>query len=188
MNIWLHWVFIAVHALSLAVVSRGYSMLQCTGFYCRGVSCAVQALGTQASVAVAHGLLVALPHVDSSQTRDWTRGPCAGRQILQHWTTGEALETTLLVPILFLTVILHRAPHLLWTPRGDFPSSSGLGHSHVVNKHLLIHFPILTFPFYVFPAPYSTTLLGDSPKDEGEVKHFIQKNICWVPTTWQTPF
>jgi len=33
----------------------------------------------------------------------------------------------------------------------------------------------MTFPFYVFPAPYSTTLLGDSPKDEGEVKHFIQK-------------
>ena len=29
---WLHWVFIAVHGLSLVVVSRGYSSLLCVGF------------------------------------------------------------------------------------------------------------------------------------------------------------
>ena len=29
---WLHWVFIAVHGLSLVTVSRGYSSLQCAGF------------------------------------------------------------------------------------------------------------------------------------------------------------
>ena len=29
-------------------------------------------------------------HVESSQTRDWTRDPCIGRQILNHWTTREA--------------------------------------------------------------------------------------------------
>ena len=32
---WLHWVFIAVHGLSLVVASRGYSWLQCVGFSLR---------------------------------------------------------------------------------------------------------------------------------------------------------
>ena len=30
--LWLHWVFAAVHGLSLVAVSRGYSSLWCTGF------------------------------------------------------------------------------------------------------------------------------------------------------------
>ena len=29
---WLHWVFVAVHGLSLVVASRGYSSLWCAGF------------------------------------------------------------------------------------------------------------------------------------------------------------
>ena len=29
---WLHWVFVAVHGLSLVVASRGYSSLWCVGF------------------------------------------------------------------------------------------------------------------------------------------------------------
>ena len=29
---WLHWVFVAVHGLSLVVASGGYSWFQCTGF------------------------------------------------------------------------------------------------------------------------------------------------------------
>ena len=29
---WLHWVFVAVHGLSLVVVRGGYSLLQCVGF------------------------------------------------------------------------------------------------------------------------------------------------------------
>ena len=29
---WLHWVFVAVHGLSLVAASRGYSSLQCAGF------------------------------------------------------------------------------------------------------------------------------------------------------------
>ena len=29
---WLHWVFVAARRLSLVVVSRGYSVLWCTGF------------------------------------------------------------------------------------------------------------------------------------------------------------
>ena len=180
-SIWLHWVFTAVRGLSPVVASRGYSVLQCAGFCCRGVS-------RHRSSSCGPWVFSGSAPRNSSQTREWTCVPCTGRQILNHWTPGEALETTLLVPILFLAVILHRAPHLLWTPRGDFPCSSGLNHSHLVNEHLLIHFPILIYPFYVFPAPYSITHLVDSPKDEGEVKHFIQKNICWVPTTRQTPF
>ena len=32
---WLRWVFVAVHRLSLAVASGGYSSLQCTGFSLR---------------------------------------------------------------------------------------------------------------------------------------------------------
>ena len=32
---WLHWVFVAVHGLSLVAGSRGYSSLQCTGLSLR---------------------------------------------------------------------------------------------------------------------------------------------------------
>ena len=34
--------------------------------------------------------LVALWHVESSWTRDWTRVPCIGRYSLNHWTVREA--------------------------------------------------------------------------------------------------
>ena len=37
-----------------------------------------------------HMGLVAPWRVGSSQTRDRTHVPCIGRQILNHWTTGEA--------------------------------------------------------------------------------------------------
>ena len=62
---WLHWVFVAVHGLSLAVASGGCSLLRCAGFSlwwllllqntgsrCTGFS----SCGTQASVVVACGL------------------------------------------------------------------------------------------------------------------------------------
>ena len=32
---WLRWVFVAMHRLSLVVVSRGYSSLRCVGFSLR---------------------------------------------------------------------------------------------------------------------------------------------------------
>ena len=56
-----------------------------------------------ASLVAEHGLwgvqaqqlwrtaLVALWHVESSQTRDRTHAPCTGRQIPNHWTTREVL-------------------------------------------------------------------------------------------------
>ena len=39
--------------------------------------------------------LVALWHAESSWTRDQTRVPCIGRQILNHWTTRQVLGPTL---------------------------------------------------------------------------------------------
>ena len=55
---WLHWALIAAHGLSLAMVSGGYSSLQCArASYCGGLSrCGARALGARASVDVAHGL------------------------------------------------------------------------------------------------------------------------------------
>ena len=49
---WLCWVIVAVRGLSLVAASRGYSSLWCGSFSC----CGAQALGTWASVVVAHGL------------------------------------------------------------------------------------------------------------------------------------
>ena len=62
---WLHWVFVAVHGLSLAVASGGCSLLRCAGFSlwwllllqntgsrCTGFS----SCGMRASVVVARGL------------------------------------------------------------------------------------------------------------------------------------
>ena len=54
---WLHWVFVAVRGLSLVVESGGYSSLGWAGFSLRCFSCCgARALGTQASVVVAHRL------------------------------------------------------------------------------------------------------------------------------------
>ena len=41
--------------------------------------------------------LVALRHVKSSRTRDWTHGPCTGRRILNPWTTREVLYAIIFV-------------------------------------------------------------------------------------------
>ena len=40
--------------------------------------------------------LVALLHVESSWTRDWTGVPCFGRLILHHWTTRTVLTDSLI--------------------------------------------------------------------------------------------
>ena len=108
---WLHWVFVAACGLSLVGASGGYSSLQCPGFSltwflflrstgsrCTGFrSCGAQAqqLRLVGSRAQAQQLwrtgLIALWHVGSSRTRDQTRVPCTGRQILNHCATREAL-------------------------------------------------------------------------------------------------
>ena len=48
---WLHWVFIALHGLSLVIVSKGYSSLQCVGSGAHGL----RQLHV-GSVAAVHGL------------------------------------------------------------------------------------------------------------------------------------
>ena len=79
---WLCWVFTAVHGISLLAVSGVCSLVVVLGLRNAVVShvaeaLAAQALGTRASVAVAHGLsscgagaLVVLGHVRASWTRD----------------------------------------------------------------------------------------------------------------------
>ena len=54
---WLHWVFVAVHGLSLVAASGGNSSLQCTGFSLRWLLL-LQSTGSRqwASVVVARGL------------------------------------------------------------------------------------------------------------------------------------
>ena len=94
--LWLCWNFVAVHGLSLVVVSRG-----CSPGAVRRLLIAV------GSLVVEHGLsfsscgsqtlacrlectgLAASRHVGSYQTGDRTHVPCIGRQILNHWTTGD---------------------------------------------------------------------------------------------------
>ena len=73
----------AVPIFPLAVASRAALIAtcgpHCSGFPCRGV----RALGSRASVVLAHRL-TALWHVGLS------RAPCIGRQVLNHWATREA--------------------------------------------------------------------------------------------------
>ena len=91
--------------LSLVVVSRGYSLLQCAGFSLQwlqslwlvGSVVAARGLYSTGSVVVAHGL-VAPRHVGSSRTRAQTRVPCIGGRILNHCATREA-------PIFLLSVL-----------------------------------------------------------------------------------
>ena len=98
--LWLRWVFVAVHRLSLVVASGGYSSLQCAGFSLRWLLvaqhrlqvCGLQQLqhagsivatcgpqSTSASVVAAHGLsscgLGALEH---------RLGSCGARAQLLH--------------------------------------------------------------------------------------------------------
>ena len=108
---WLHWLFIVARGRSLVAASRGCSSLWCAGFFlwrllslqCTG------SLGTWAQQlqladprVQAHRLwymcLVALRHVESSRSRDWTQCPlywqalshplCAGKSLyLFRWGT-----------------------------------------------------------------------------------------------------
>ena len=52
--LWLCWVLVAAHGLSLVAASGGYSSLRCAGFSLRCLlCCGAQALGARASVVVA---------------------------------------------------------------------------------------------------------------------------------------
>ena len=116
---WLCWVFLA--ALSLVVVSGGYSSLGCAGFSlwtllllqsASSRACRFPWLWLLDSRAKAQELgrmgLVALRLVQSSHLRDWTLVSCTGRKILYHWATREALFRTLWRVIPFQSS--HRVP------------------------------------------------------------------------------
>ena len=117
---WLHWVFVAAHRLSLLVVSRGYSSLQCMGFSlwwllllpsmgsrCMGFSscgrgaqqlwhlgCRVQAQ------QLWHPGFVAPQYVGSSWTRARARVLCVGRWTLNHCATREVLPLSFLILVI----------------------------------------------------------------------------------------
>ena len=56
----------------------------------RPCSCKVSDTTEQPTLSFSFMRLVALLHVGSSWTRDWTAVPCTARWILNHWTTREA--------------------------------------------------------------------------------------------------
>ena len=92
---WLHWVFAVAFGLSLAVVSRGSSLVAVHGFswwrLLLLLSTGSRHAGFSSCVSWAQCLwyagLVAPRHIESSRTRDWTCVPCIDRRILNYWTT-----------------------------------------------------------------------------------------------------
>ena len=72
----------------------------------------LQELWHVGSVVMVQGL-VALQQVESSQTRDWTRVSCIGRQILIHCTTREVLVLYFHLPFLLWIKILHSTYYTL---------------------------------------------------------------------------
>lgn len=87
-NFWLYWIFVATRGFSLVAVSMGYSLVVMCGllhfggfgFSCckaQAPGCSLSSCGTQASL---------LQGGD-----DPVHVPCINRQILNHWTTTEAL-------------------------------------------------------------------------------------------------
>ena len=86
---WQYWVSVAMCRASVVVVLGDNLHCGAQAFHCGGFSCCTaQALGMLASVVVVRGL--SCPEACGIlQTRDQTRIPCIGRQILNHWTTRE---------------------------------------------------------------------------------------------------
>ena len=111
--IWLHWVLVVgslVPHADLSLQSTGSSLRRPGSRARRLSSCGTWALQLwrAGSLVVAHRLQntqAQLPHDMwdlSSTTRDQTRIPCIGRQILNHWTTREVPTEGVLM--LFSTV------------------------------------------------------------------------------------
>ena len=114
---WLHWVFVAMHGLSLVVASGGYSSLWCAGFSLRWLvllwstgsrHAGFSSCGSRAQAQQLWRMsLAALWHVGSSQTRARTRVPCIGRWILNHCTTREVL-------LLFFLILFTYIRFFVW--------------------------------------------------------------------------
>ena len=87
--VWLHLVFVAALGLSLIEESGGYSSCSAWASHCVGFSyCSSPALESGLSSCGTQALLLR-GMWESSWSRDRTRVPCIGRQILNHWITSE---------------------------------------------------------------------------------------------------
>ena len=92
----LHWVFVAVRWFFLAMMSGASPQLWCAGISLRWfLFCRAQALGRTGFSSYGAQALVVPGHVESSWQRDGTCVPCTGRRNLNHWTTREALATSI---------------------------------------------------------------------------------------------
>ena len=114
---WLCWCFVA--GLSVVVGWRTTLQLWCTGLslwwllLLWGTGCTVLRLQQLWCTA-----LVTSRHAESSWTRDQTHVSCIGRQILNHWTTREALcsfsiKFKMIAGIKRLCLALHKFSFLL---------------------------------------------------------------------------
>ena len=121
--LWLHWVFIAAHGLSLVAVSGGYSLLWCTGFSLRWLlllrsmgsrRTGFSSCGARASVVVTRGLwstgsVVAAHGISCSVAcgifPDQSSNPCPlhWQAILNHCTTREVPHCVVLTCISQMT-------------------------------------------------------------------------------------
>ena len=99
---WLHWVFVAVRGLSLAVESGGCSSLQCMDFSLWGLSCCrIQALLPQASTVAAQGpsscgSQVSLPCGMCNLPGPEIELDCVGRWILSPVPPGKSRMSILI--------------------------------------------------------------------------------------------
>jgi len=135
--------------------SCGVRASHCGGFSC----CRAQALGHICFSSCSKGS-VALLHVGSSQTRDWTRAPCIGKWTLNHWTTRDVyrivpgvyhtVQRLCYCQALFCILVIHQEIN-----RKTLPSSSRYGFTPVENRNWT-----------------STSLMGRERKEESEKSNF----------------
>ena len=103
---WLCWVFVAMHGLSLVVVSRSLFVVVFRLLVAVASRCRARALGRAGFSNWWCMGLVALRHVGSSWTRARTRVSCIGRRILNHCATRK--------PSLTFNKILWQSFHVIY--------------------------------------------------------------------------
>ena len=132
--------------------------------------------------------LVALLHVESSWTRDWTGVPCFGRLILHHWTTRTVLTDSLIFSsswlkfslcssVLFLSSIAFLITFTLNSSSDKLFTSASLGFFQVFFfllflKHISLSVFLLCLTFSVFMKI-------------GETVTFLVWKVC--PCMWVGP-
>ena len=90
MLVWSHWVIVAAHRFPLVLQWAGSALsLRCAGFSSQWLHL-LRSMGSRACglQQFQHMVLVALWHVGSSCTQDWTGLACIATWILNHWTTS----------------------------------------------------------------------------------------------------